>query len=119
MAAVCCCIEWPHCCLHTHRTRRRLAGFRMRGCPMKKLTLFLVALAGLARAADVQFTWFGTASNVPGVPATQTPVTQYGVEVFMDSDNPAVTEFQITIVVQLATGEIVTNTGTVSRDAKF
>jgi hypothetical protein len=85
---------------------------------MYKFTLLLIAAAGLAPAADVHFAWLMTATNVPGVPDTQTPTTQYGVQVFMDSDNPNVTEFQITMVVQLSTGDIVTSTGTVPRVGK-
>jgi hypothetical protein len=85
---------------------------------MNKLTWLLIAAAGLAQAADVHYAWLMTATNVPGVPDTQTPTTQYGVQVFMDSDNPNVTEFQVTIVVQLATGDIVTSTGTVPRVGK-
>jgi hypothetical protein len=86
---------------------------------MKKFMLLLIAAAGMSHAAEVHFAWLMTATNVPGVPDTATPTTQYGVEVFMDSDNPNVTEFQITVVVQLATGEIQTSTGTAVRSGKF
>jgi hypothetical protein len=85
---------------------------------MKKFTLLVIAAAGLAHAAEVHFTWLMTATNVPGVPETATPVTQYGVEVFMDSDNPNVTEFQVTVVVQLSTGEIAVSNGTAPRAPK-
>ena len=85
---------------------------------MNKLALLLIAAAGIAQAADVHFTWLMTATNVPGVPDTQTATTQYGVQVFIDSDNPNVTEFQVTMVVQLSTGDIVTSTGTVPRAGK-
>jgi hypothetical protein len=85
---------------------------------MNKLALLLIAAAGLSQAADVHFTWLMTATNVPGVPDTQTPTTQFGVQVFMDSDNPSVTEFQVTTVVQLPTGDIVTSTGSVPRVGK-
>ena len=85
---------------------------------MNKLMLLFVAAAGVSAAADVHFAWLMTATNVPGVPDTQTPTTQYGVQVFMDSDNPSVTEFQVTVVVQLSTGDIVASTGSVPRVGK-
>src|SRR5215471_7043035 len=81
----------------------------------KFLFSFFLA-AGLCSAADVRFTWLLTSNTVPGLPAPDSP--QYGAEVFMDSDNPSVTEFQIVVVAQLASGDIVTQTGTGARTAR-
>ncbi|MCU1233880.1 MAG: hypothetical protein JWP63_1847 [Candidatus Solibacter sp.] len=84
---------------------------------MKKLILLVLMMAGACAAADVRFMWLLTLNSVPGLPQVSM-VPQYGVQVFMDSDNPAVTEFQITTVVQIASGDIVVNTQTVARDGK-
>jgi hypothetical protein len=82
-------------------------------------TLFaLLTLATAAFAADVRFTWLPTETNVVGAPATYTDVTYYGVQVFMDSDNPQVSEFTITLVYRNSAGEIRTATATVPRAAK-
>jgi hypothetical protein len=84
---------------------------------MKKLCLLMLLLAGACSAADVRFMWLLTLNAVNGLPSV-TDVPQYGVQVFLDSDNPAVTEFQITTVVQMASGDIVVNTQTAQRDGK-
>jgi hypothetical protein len=83
---------------------------------MKKLILSLLLCSAASYAADVHFTWLLTFNTVIGLPTPAAP--QYGAEVFMDSDNPKVTEFQITVVAQMAHGDIVTQTGTVPKDGK-
>jgi hypothetical protein len=83
---------------------------------MKMRALLLLLTAGICPAADVHFTWLLTSNSVPGLSAPDT--LQYGAQVFMDSDNPAVTEFQITVVAQMPNGEVVTRTDTASRDFK-
>jgi hypothetical protein len=62
--------------------------------------------------------WLPFSSNVPGAPQTATAVTQWGINVMMDSDNPKVTEFEVTVVARLANGEIRTTVGKVPRDGK-
>ena len=83
---------------------------------MKKLALTLFMASAMSYAADVHFTWLLTFNTVPGLPTPEAP--QYGAQVFMDSDNPKVTEFQITVVALMPSGEIVTKTGSVARDGK-
>lgn len=85
---------------------------------MKRLAVLIFMAATISSAADVRFTWLPSSSNVLGAPQTQTPVTQYGINVLMDSDNPKVTEFQVTLVYKLASGEIRTVGGTTSRSGK-
>ncbi|HWC99136.1 MAG TPA: hypothetical protein VG456_20390 [Candidatus Sulfopaludibacter sp.] len=85
---------------------------------MSKVAFLIACIASLASAADVRYTWLPFSSNVPGVAATATATTQYGVSVLMDSDNPKVTEFQVTIVVKRGNGTIVTATANVARDSK-
>jgi hypothetical protein len=77
----------------------------------------MLLVAGVCSAADVRFMWLPMANFVPGLPQ-QSSVVQYGVQVFIDSDNPAVTEFQVTTVVQMSSGDIVMGTQTVAREAK-
>jgi hypothetical protein len=84
---------------------------------MKKLTLLAVLMAGVCSAADVRFMWLLTTNSVIGLPA-QTATPQFGVQVFIDSDNPGVTEFQVTTVVQMANGDIAVNSQNVARDGK-
>jgi hypothetical protein len=62
--------------------------------------------------------WLPFSSNVPGAPQTNTAITQWGINVLMDSDNPKVTEFEVTVVAKLASGEIRTAVGKVARDGK-
>ena len=83
---------------------------------MKKLALILLMASAMSYAADVHFTWLLTFNTIPGLPSPDAP--QYGAQVFMDSDNPKVTEFQITVVALMPNGDIVTKTGTVARDGK-
>ena len=83
---------------------------------MKKLLLTLLLTSAMSFAADVHFTWLLTFNTVPGLPTPDAP--QYGAQVFMDSENPKVTEFQITVVALMPSGEIVTKTGTAVRDGK-
>jgi hypothetical protein len=82
---------------------------------MKKLLPFLLLTASICSAADVRFTWLLTTNMVPGLPTP--PSVQYGAEVFMNSDNPKVTEFLVTVVAQMPNGEIVTRSGTAVREA--
>ena len=83
---------------------------------MKKLALTLLMASAMSYAADVHFTWLLTFNTIPGLPSPDAP--QYGAQVFMDSDNPKVTEFQITVVALMPNGDIVTKTGSVARDGK-
>jgi hypothetical protein len=83
---------------------------------MKKFVLMFLLTAAICCASDVHFTWLLAFNTVPGLPAPAAP--QYGAQVFMDSDNPNVTEFQITVVAQMPGGEIVTKTGSVARESK-
>ena len=85
---------------------------------MTKVALLITWLAAVAGAADLRYTWLPFSTNVPGLAATATPTTQYGVSVLMDSDNPKVTEFQVTIVIKRGNGAIVSVSGTASRQAK-
>jgi hypothetical protein len=83
---------------------------------MKRLIVILLLCSAASYAADVHFTWLLTFNTVLGLPTPDTP--QYGAQVFMDSDNPKVTEFQVTVVAQMPNGNIVTKTGTVAKDGK-
>jgi hypothetical protein len=85
---------------------------------MKALALVAFLAACPAHAADVHFAWLPLSSNIPGIPQSATAVDEYGVQVFMDSDNPAVTAFQVTVVVQLSSGDIVPLHATVARQPK-
>jgi len=85
---------------------------------MTKVAFLLACLAGFAGAADVRYTWLPFSTNVPGIAETSTPTTQYGINVLMDSDNPKVTEFQITVVVKRGNGAIVTVSGTAWKQSK-
>ena len=85
---------------------------------MKKLVVLLFLVASVSLAADVHYMWLPFSSNVPGAPQTNTAVTQWGINVMMDSDNPKVTEFEVTVVTMLASGEIRTSVGKVPRDGK-
>lgn len=84
---------------------------------MKRLAALLL-LAGACSAADVRYAWLPFSSNVPGAPQTETPVTQYGISVLMDSDNPKATEFQVAITVRLSSGEVRTASAVVVRSPK-
>src|SRR5206468_10373598 len=84
---------------------------------MKKLLLALLLTSAASFAADVHFTWLLAINTIPGLPAPADGL-QYGAQIFMDSDNPKVNEFQITVVAQLPNGDIVTRTGSVARDPK-
>jgi hypothetical protein len=85
---------------------------------MKRIVVLLFLAASVSQAADVHFMWLPFSSNVPGAPQTNTAVTQWGINVMMDSDNPRVTEFEVTVVTKLASGEIRTTTRNVPRDGK-
>lgn len=74
-------------------------------------------LATVACAADIRCTWLPTQTNVVGLDQTTTEVTYFGVQVFMDTDNPQVTEFVITLVIRTAAGEVRSLTGTAPRAA--
>jgi len=84
---------------------------------MKKLALVFFLASGMTYAADVHFTWLLAINTIPGLPAPEGGL-QYGAQIFMDSDNPKVTEFQITVVAQMPNGDIVSKTGSVARDGK-
>lgn len=84
---------------------------------MSRITIPLFLLASAAFAAD-RFTWLPMQTNVVGIAATTTDTTYYGVQVFMDSDNPDVNEFAVTVVLRDASGEIRTLTATVPRNGK-
>lgn len=85
---------------------------------VKKLVVLLFLVASVSLAADVHYMWLPFSSNVPGAPQSNTAVTLWGINVMMDSDNPKVNEFEVTVVTRLASGEIRTSTGRVLRDAK-
>jgi hypothetical protein len=85
---------------------------------MKRIAVLLFLAASVSQAADVHYMWLPFSSNVPGATQTNTAVTQWGVSVMMDSDNPKVTEFEVTVVARLANGEIKTTVGKVARDGK-
>jgi len=85
---------------------------------MKRLGVLALLFAASCSAADVRFMWLPTLNSVPGLPQLS-DVPQYGIQVLIDSDNPAVTEFQITTVVQSAGGDIAVSHQTVPRDAKM
>ena len=85
---------------------------------VKKIAALLFLIASVSQAADVHYMWLPFSSNVPGAPQTATAVTQWGISVMMDSDNPKVTEFEVTVVARLASGEIRTSVGKVPRDGK-
>jgi hypothetical protein len=82
---------------------------------MKKLILTFL-LASVAQAADVHFAWLLTFNTVPGLPTPEAP--QYGAQVFIDSDNPKVTQFDVTLVVQMPNGDIISQSGSVAKDGK-
>ncbi len=73
---------------------------------MKRLVVLLFLAVGASWASDVHYMWLPFSSNVPGAPQTNTAVTQWGINIMMDSDNPKVTEFEVTVVARLASGEI-------------
>jgi hypothetical protein len=85
---------------------------------MSKLCIVILLAVGASYGADVHFAWLPLASNIPGISLTDTPVTQYGIQVFMDSDNPVVSAFLVTVVVQTSDGQIHTATATVVRQPK-
>jgi hypothetical protein len=85
---------------------------------VKRSLLLLLLAVGASQAADVHYAWLPFSSNVPGAPQTTTAVTQWGINVMMDSDNPKVSEFEVTVVLRLASGEIRTTVGKVPRDEK-
>jgi hypothetical protein len=85
---------------------------------VKRIATLLFLAASVSQAADVHYMWLPFSSNVPGAPQTNTAVTQWGINVMMDSDNPKVTEFEVTVVARLASGEIRTTVGKVPRDGK-
>ncbi len=85
---------------------------------MNKLAILLLAVAGTCAAADIRYTWLPFSNNVLGAPQTQSDVMQYGINVFLHSDNPLVTEFQVTAVVKTAAGEVRVFNGTVTRENK-
>ena len=83
-----------------------------------RILILLFLVVGSCWASDVRYMWLPFSSNVPGAPQTNTAVTQWGITVMMDSDNPKVTEFEVTVVAKLASGEIRTTVGKVPRDGK-
>jgi hypothetical protein len=85
---------------------------------VKRIAILLFLAVSMSQAADVHYMWLPFSSNVPGAPQTNTAVTQWGINVMMDSDNPKVTEFEVTVVARLASGEIRTTVGKVARDGK-
>ena len=85
---------------------------------MKRIVVFLLLAVSASWASDVRYMWLPFSSNVPGAPQTNTAVTQWGINVMMDSDNSKVTEFEVTVVARLASGEIRTSIGKVTRDGK-
>ncbi len=85
---------------------------------VKRIVVLLFLAVGASWASDVHYMWLPFSSNVPGAPQTNTAVTQWGINVMMDSDNPKVTEFEVTVVARLASGEIRTSIGKVARDGK-
>lgn len=85
---------------------------------MKKTIGLLFLLATASLAADVHFAWLPLSSNILGAPQTSTAATQYGVNVMIDSDNPKVTDFRVSIVVRMADDSIRTLSGTVARSRK-
>ena len=85
---------------------------------VKRIVVLLFLAVGASWASDVHYMWLPFSSNVPGAPQTNTAVTQWGINVMMDSDNPKVTEFEVTVVARLASGEIRTSVGKVARDGK-
>jgi hypothetical protein len=85
---------------------------------VKRVFVLLFLVASVSQAADVHYMWLPFSSNVPGAPQTNTAVTQWGISVMMDSDNPKVTEFEVTVVARLASGDIRTSVGKVPRDGK-
>lgn len=85
---------------------------------LRNIAILVQLMTSLCAAADLRFTWLPFSSNVPGLSATSTPTTQYGISVLMDSDNPKVTEFQVTVIVKRANGVISTIPNTVARTPK-
>lgn len=85
---------------------------------MRRIAAFVFLMASSSLAADVHYMWLPFSSNVPGAPQTDTAVTQYGINVMMDSDNPQVTEFEVSVVSKLASGVIQTTVHRVQRKAK-
>jgi hypothetical protein len=75
-------------------------------------------MASISLAADTHYMWLPFSSNVPGAPQTDTAVTQYGINVMMDSDDAQVTEFEVTVVSRLASDVIKTTVNRVQRKAK-
>lgn len=85
---------------------------------MKKTIGLLFLLATASLAADVHFAWLPLSSNILGAPQTSTTATRYGINVMIDSDNPTVTDFRVSVVVRLADDSIRTFSGTVARNRK-
>ncbi len=77
---------------------------------IKRLILASLILAGAVAAADRSM-WLLTMTNIPGVPETSTPVTQYGVQVFLGSDDPLTVGWDVSLEVQLGDGSVVTFSG--------
>jgi hypothetical protein len=82
---------------------------------------FCLAVPSLA--ADVKFLYLAVSSRpVPGTSPANQPepgLPAFGVSVFLDSDNPAVTGFRVTVEYKTSDGQAGTQTKTVRRDAKY
>jgi hypothetical protein len=83
-----------------------------------KTAALLLCLMGTCVAADVRYTWLPLSTNVLGIPQSATDATQYGVSVLMDTDNPRVSEFRVSIAVKLANGDVRMFRGKALRPAK-
>ena len=79
-------------------------------------TLLTLMLMAATLGATERHIWFYDTTAVPGLPQS-TEQHAYGVEVLMDSDSEA-SGFDISLTVQLSTGEVRTITGHVDREDK-
>lgn len=84
---------------------------------MKRLIGSLLMLTSSLMATESHL-WLLAMTNVPGVKEMDTPETEYGVQVFMDSDNPLCTGFTVTLEVEMPDGERRTIVDTVARQQK-
>jgi hypothetical protein len=85
---------------------------------MMRFLVLLLAAVSAAAAADIRYTWLPFSNNVPGLSQTQSDGMQYGISVFLQSDNPAVTEFQVAVVVRSSKGDVRVINGTALRQGK-
>ena len=85
---------------------------------MRRLAILLLSASSVVLGADVRYAWLPFSNNIPGVAQTQAETTQYGINVFLQSDNPSITEFEVTVVVKSSSGEVRVLNGNAQRQGK-